>query len=172
MIFTRTYQPGLTCIQLAITLLIRYVQSSVFNCLFVFSSFTRVPECRNFVGGVDLHGGETSKENKVCRCSEEVRARSSRTTSRLKVSSIPLAYYLSYNTCRCKSIFSIDIYLNIVLLFYRLFWSERKINKARDWFHRTVKIDPDLGDAWAYFYKFEISHGTEVHILLSPNIMF
>lgn len=24
-----------------------------------------------------------------------------------------------------------------------------------------VKIDPDLGDAWAYFYKFELLHGTE-----------
>ena len=28
--------------------------------------------------------------------------------------------------------------------------------------HRTVKIEPDLGDAWAYFYKFELHHGTEV----------
>lgn len=48
--------------------------------------------------------------------------------------------------------------------FSRLFWSERKINKARDWFHRTVKIDPDFGDAWAYFYKFELLNGTEVNI--------
>ena len=45
----------------------------------------------------------------------------------------------------------------------RLFWTERKINKAREWFLRTVKIDPDLGDAWAYFYKFELAHGTEVN---------
>ena len=44
----------------------------------------------------------------------------------------------------------------------RLFWSERKITKAREWFHRTVKIDSDLGDAWAFFYKFELQHGTEV----------
>lgn len=39
---------------------------------------------------------------------------------------------------------------------------ERKIAKAREWFLRTVKIDPDLGDAWAYFYRFEQTHGTEV----------
>jgi len=39
---------------------------------------------------------------------------------------------------------------------------ERKIVKAREWFLRTVKIDPDLGDAWAYFYRFEQTHGTEV----------
>lgn len=44
----------------------------------------------------------------------------------------------------------------------RLFWSERKITKAREWFQRTVKIEPDLGDAWALFYKFELQHGTEV----------
>lgn len=24
-----------------------------------------------------------------------------------------------------------------------------------------MKIDPDLGDAWAFFYKFELAHGTE-----------
>ncbi|XP_033726483.1 pre-mRNA-processing factor 6-like [Pecten maximus] len=42
-----------------------------------------------------------------------------------------------------------------------IFWAERKVNKAREWFNRTVRIDPDLGDAWAYFYKFELQHGTE-----------
>ena len=46
----------------------------------------------------------------------------------------------------------------------RLFWSERKITKAREWFLRTVKIEPDLGDAWALFYKFELQHGTEVNM--------
>lgn len=44
----------------------------------------------------------------------------------------------------------------------RLFWTERKITKAREWFGRTIKIDPDLGDAWAYYYKFELEFGTEV----------
>lgn len=47
-----------------------------------------------------------------------------------------------------------------------MFWSERKITKAREWFLRTVKIEPDLGDAWALFYKFELQHGTEVRIML------
>jgi len=46
----------------------------------------------------------------------------------------------------------------------RLLWVERKIVKAREWFLRTVKIDPDLGDAWAYFYRFELTHGTEVSV--------
>lgn len=51
----------------------------------------------------------------------------------------------------------------------RLFWSERKITKAREWFHRTVKIDSDLGDAWALFYKFELQHGSEVRRPASPR---
>ena len=25
---------------------------------------------------------------------------------------------------------------------------------------RTVKLDPDFGDAWINFYKFELVHGT------------
>lgn len=25
-----------------------------------------------------------------------------------------------------------------------------------------MKIDPDLGDAWTYFYKFELLHGSEI----------
>ena len=44
----------------------------------------------------------------------------------------------------------------------RLFWTERKVTKAREWFIRAVKIDPDLGDSWAYYLKFELQHGTEV----------
>ncbi|CAH2302962.1 pre-mRNA-processing factor 6 [Pelobates cultripes] len=50
---------------------------------------------------------------------------------------------------------------HVLLAVAKLFWSERKITKAREWFHRTVKIDSDLGDAWATFYKFELQHGTE-----------
>lgn len=47
------------------------------------------------------------------------------------------------------------------LLLGRLFWSERKIAKTREWLTRTVKLDPDSGDAWAYFYRFEVLHGSE-----------
>ena len=43
-----------------------------------------------------------------------------------------------------------------------MFWIERKVSKAREWFQRAVKIEPDLGDTWAHFYKFELQHGTEV----------
>jgi len=50
---------------------------------------------------------------------------------------------------------------HVLLAVSLLFWSERKIGKCREWFNRTVKIEPDLGDAWSYFYKFELIHGTE-----------
>jgi len=49
---------------------------------------------------------------------------------------------------------------HVLLAVSKLFWTERKITKAREWFNRTVKIDPDLGDAWAYYYKFELLQGT------------
>uniref|UniRef100_A0AAY4EQ66 Pre-mRNA-processing factor 6 n=1 Tax=Denticeps clupeoides TaxID=299321 RepID=A0AAY4EQ66_9TELE len=50
---------------------------------------------------------------------------------------------------------------HVLLAVAKLFWSERKITKSREWFLRTVKIEPDLGDAWALFYKFELQHGTQ-----------
>ncbi|KAF6200949.1 hypothetical protein GE061_005396 [Apolygus lucorum] len=50
---------------------------------------------------------------------------------------------------------------HVLLAVSKLFWSEHKLQKCRDWFNRTVKIEPDLGDSWAYFYKFEILNGSE-----------
>lgn len=50
---------------------------------------------------------------------------------------------------------------NVLLAVAKMFWGERKIQKAREWFNRTVKLEPDLGDAWVYFYKFEMFHSNE-----------
>jgi pre-mRNA-processing factor 6 len=47
----------------------------------------------------------------------------------------------------------------------RLFWLDRKLRKARDWFNRAVLFDPDFGDAWAYFYKFEQSLGKKSNVV-------
>eukprot|EP00455_Lapot_gusevi_P044895 TRINITY_DN5682_c0_g1_i2.p1 TRINITY_DN5682_c0_g1~~TRINITY_DN5682_c0_g1_i2.p1 ORF type:complete len:977 (+),score=316.05 TRINITY_DN5682_c0_g1_i2:61-2931(+) len=41
----------------------------------------------------------------------------------------------------------------------RLFWADRKVESARDWFNRSVTLNPDLGDSWIYFYKFELQYG-------------
>jgi pre-mRNA-processing factor 6 len=51
----------------------------------------------------------------------------------------------------------------VMLAVAKLFASERKIEKARSWFNRTVTLEADLGDAWAHFYEFELKHGTETH---------
>jgi len=44
---------------------------------------------------------------------------------------------------------------------FRLFWAERKLDKARSWLNRAVHLGPLIGDAWANLYKFEVQHGTE-----------
>ncbi|TFK53830.1 hypothetical protein OE88DRAFT_1625782 [Heliocybe sulcata] len=51
----------------------------------------------------------------------------------------------------------------IICTVARLFWAERKIEKARQWFERAVKTNEDLGDIWAWWYKFEHQHGTKEH---------
>lgn len=50
---------------------------------------------------------------------------------------------------------------HVLLAVSKLFWSEQKIQKSREWFNRTMKSDPDFGDAWANFYKFELIYGDE-----------
>lgn len=57
----------------------------------------------------------------------------------------------------------------MLLAVAKMVWTERKIKKAREWFQRTVKVDPDYGDAWAYYYKFELVHGTKVSILITTH---
>ena len=42
----------------------------------------------------------------------------------------------------------------------RLFWNDRKIDKARTWLTRSVTLNSDIGDFWAALYKFECQHGT------------
>ena len=49
----------------------------------------------------------------------------------------------------------------IIASIANLFWSDRKVDKARSWFNRSVTIEPDIGDHWAMYYKFELQHGTE-----------
>ncbi|XP_021748892.1 protein STABILIZED1-like [Chenopodium quinoa] len=43
----------------------------------------------------------------------------------------------------------------------KLFWHDRKVDKARSWLNRAVTLAPDVGDFWALYYKFELQHGTE-----------
>ncbi len=43
----------------------------------------------------------------------------------------------------------------------KTFWADRKVDKARTWFNRAVTINPDYGDAWAWYYRLELLYGTE-----------
>ena len=43
----------------------------------------------------------------------------------------------------------------------RVFWGERKLEKAANWFEKAILLDADLGDTWAWYYKFLVQHGTD-----------
>lgn len=49
----------------------------------------------------------------------------------------------------------------VVTAVANLMLMDGKYDKARTWFNRAVTINSDYGDAWAYYYKLEIRHGTE-----------
>lgn len=43
----------------------------------------------------------------------------------------------------------------------RVFWGERKLEKAASWFEKAIVLDSDLGDTWAWYYKFLQQHGKD-----------
>lgn len=43
----------------------------------------------------------------------------------------------------------------------KLFWHDRKVDKARNYLNRAVTLAPDTGDFWALYYKFEVQYGNE-----------
>ncbi|KAJ2686031.1 U4/U6 x U5 tri-snRNP complex subunit Prp1 [Coemansia spiralis] len=44
---------------------------------------------------------------------------------------------------------------HVTIAIARLFWAERRADKARLWFDRAAQADPDFGDAWAWWLRFE-----------------
>ena len=48
----------------------------------------------------------------------------------------------------------------VVTAVARVFWADRKYDKARKWFERAVTLDADAGDAWASYFAFELQAGT------------
>ena len=43
----------------------------------------------------------------------------------------------------------------------RIFWGERKLDKAGSWFEKAIVLDSDIGDTWAWYLKFLGQHGTD-----------
>lgn len=50
----------------------------------------------------------------------------------------------------------------VIVVVARLFWADRKVERARHWFGRATDADKDLGDSWGWWYKFEMEHGEDV----------
>ncbi|XP_021716471.1 protein STABILIZED1-like isoform X1 [Chenopodium quinoa] len=50
---------------------------------------------------------------------------------------------------------------HVIAAVAKLFWHDRKVDKARDQLNRAVTLAPDIGDFWALYYKFELQHGNE-----------
>eukprot|EP00954_Amorphochlora_amoebiformis_P023584 1360996-Amorphochlora_amoeboformis.AAC.1 len=53
---------------------------------------------------------------------------------------------------------------NVFVSVAKLFWLDGKQRKARNWFNRAITVNPNLGDAWAWFYRFEKDHGRKSKI--------
>lgn len=47
----------------------------------------------------------------------------------------------------------------VIMAVARLFWAERKIEKTRQWMQNAITADPDWGDAYGWWLKFEKQHG-------------
>ena len=43
----------------------------------------------------------------------------------------------------------------------RIFWAERRLDKAASWFEKAILLDADNGDCWAWYYRFLREHGTD-----------
>lgn len=48
----------------------------------------------------------------------------------------------------------------VLLTAAKLSWIERNIPKCREFLNKTVETNPQFGDAWGYFIKFELRYGT------------
>jgi len=47
----------------------------------------------------------------------------------------------------------------------RLFWTEQREDKGRVWMEKALKLDPDYGDAWAWYYRLESDEGKKDDIV-------
>lgn len=56
----------------------------------------------------------------------------------------------------------------LIVTVARLFYRERKSDKARKWFQRAVALDKQFGDAWAYYYAFEAQEAAN-NVPRAPN---
>jgi len=44
----------------------------------------------------------------------------------------------------------------VIISIAKIFWKEKKYNKAREWFKNALLKNANIGDIWIYYYAFEI----------------
>lgn len=78
-------------------------------------------------------------------------------------------WYLESRTHRkpraLEAIKKVDNDPTLFVTIARIFWGERRLEKAQNWFEKAIILDSDLGDTWAWYYKFLLQHGTDVSLL-------
>ncbi|KAK7609633.1 pre-mRNA splicing factor [Phyllosticta paracitricarpa] len=60
-----------------------------------------------------------------------------------------------------EAIKKVDIDPVLFVCVARIFWGERRLEKAASWFEKAILLDADLGDTWAWYYRFLCQHGTD-----------
>lgn len=50
----------------------------------------------------------------------------------------------------------------VIVTVARLLWSERKLEKVKNWLEKAILADSDCGDFWGIYFKFLKMHGNEV----------
>lgn len=59
-----------------------------------------------------------------------------------------------------EAIKTVDNDPGLFVIVARIFWNERRLEKAATWFEKAVLLGPDIGDTWAWYVKFLQMHGT------------
>lgn len=74
-------------------------------------------------------------------------------------------WYLQKRTARKQSaleaIKQVDNDPTLFVTVARIFWGERKLDKAASWFEKAIVLDADIGDTWAWYLKFLLQHGED-----------
>lgn len=74
-------------------------------------------------------------------------------------------WYLQPRTQRkplsLEAIKQVDNDATLFVTVARIFWGERKLEKAAAWFEKAIVLDADIGDTWAWYLKFLRQHGEE-----------
>ena len=74
-------------------------------------------------------------------------------------------WYLQKRTARknaaLEAIKQVDNDVTLFVTVARIFWGERKLEKAATWFEKAIGLDADVGDSWAWYLKFLTQYGEE-----------